>query len=331
MKITSLLTALTCATLLSACGGARGEDIVYFAHPRARGETRLTGEVVDYKGKQLEIHVQGQVRTLSAEQVRRIEFAKHAEHVEADKRFAAHDFAEARSRYLKALQAEPRAWVRRMLAAQLVWCDRHLQQFDSAGARFLALVSDDPETPYFDALPLAWVAQPPTPALEGSALRWLTSEQPLGQLLGASHLLASRHRSKALEVLQTLRFDRDPRIAGPAKAQIWRSEIATASSARVAEWQAELEKIPERLRGGGYYVIGTALARHQQNEDAALTLLRASVLYPQDRNLAARCLADAARLLDGLGKADEAARLQRELLTQYADTRDAEEVKSQLK
>ena len=47
--------------------------------------------------------------------------------------------------------------------------------------------------------------------------------------------------------------------------------------------------------------------------------------------MAARCLADAARLLGELGKADEAARLNRELLSQYAETRDALEVKAAVK
>src|SRR5439155_19106633 len=79
---------------LSSWSPVRDQDIVYFSHARAKGETRLIGEVVDYKGKQLEIRVEGQVRTMPAEQVRRIEFRKHALHAEGDKLFAAHDFAE---------------------------------------------------------------------------------------------------------------------------------------------------------------------------------------------------------------------------------------------
>ncbi len=291
----------------------------------------MIGEVLDYKGRALEIRVEGQVRTLSAEQVRRIDFRKQPVHAEADKRFAALDFAEARNAYQKARLAEPRAWVQRMLIAQLVWCDTHLGQFETAGERFLSLLADDPETPYFAALPLAWVARPPSPGLETKALAWLANEQPAAQLVGASHLLMTRHRTAALDKLQTLRLDRDPRLAGPASAQTWRSEIATASSAKVAQWREDLNKIPEPLRAGGYYVVGSALARQQQAEDAALTLLRVPVLYPQERTVAAHALADAAGLLEGLGKPDEAARLRRELTTSYAETRDAEEAKPRSK
>jgi hypothetical protein len=317
--------------LLAPDSAACAEDIVYFGHPRARGETRVRGEVVDYKGKQLEIRVEGQVRTLPAEQVRRIDFQKHAEHVAGDKLFAAHDFAQARTHYQKARLAEPRAWVQRILLAQLVWCDRHLEQFELAGERFLALLADDPDTPYFEAMPLPWAARPLSPALEAKALTWLASDQPAAQLLGAGHLVMTRHRAQALAALQTLRFQKDARLAGPAKAQIWRAEMASASSAQVAQWHEDLKGIPERLRAGGYYVVGSALARQQQGEDAALTLLRVPVLYPQERDLAARCLADAAALLEGQGKADEAARLRRELTTKYAGTRDAEEAKSRSK
>jgi hypothetical protein len=317
--------ALAWLVLVSCAVNA--QDIVYFSHPRTRGETRLVGEVVEYKGKQLEIRVEGQSRTMPAEQVRRIEFQKQPLHAEGDKLFAERDFAEARNRYLKARRVERRGWVQRILMAQVVWCDRHLRQFDGAGERFLALVADDPDTPYFDALPLAWLPQPLSPAVETKALAWIAGDQPVAQLLGASHLLMTRHRSTALEKLQSLRFHRDPRIAGPAKAQTWRAELATASSAKVAEWQGELEKIPERLRAGAYYVVGSALARQQQPEDAALMLLRVPVLSPQDRDLAARCLADAARLLHERGKLDEAARLRRELLAKYSETSDAQEIK----
>ncbi len=329
-RIVVCLSALSLA-MCGHCPAIIAEDIVYFAHPRARGETRVAGDVIDYKGKQLEIRVEGQVRTLSAEQVRRIETRKQPAHVEGDKFFAAHDFSQARNAYQKARLAEPRAWVQRMLLAQLVWCDAHLGQFETAGERFLTLMGDDAETPYFDALPLAWVPRPATAALESRALAWLAAEPPVAQLLGASHLLMTRHRTAALDKLQTLRLHKDPRLAGPANAQLWRAEIATASSAKVAQWQEELNKVPEPLRAGGYYVVGAALARQQQPENAALALLRVPVLYPQERNLAARCLADAAELLEGLGRADEAARLRRELVTKYAETPDAAEAKARSK
>ena len=322
------------ALFLATCGLARGvtaEDIVYFAHPRTRGETRIVGEVLDYKGKVLEIRVEGQARTVSAEQVRRIEFQKQPLHVEGDKLFAARDFAEARNRYLKARLVEPRKWVQRMLAAQVIWCDRHLRQFDGAGERFLALLAEDPDTPYFDAVPLAWLPQPLAPGVEAKALAWAASEEPAAQLLGASHLLMTRHRATAQEKLQSLKLHRDLRIASSAKAQLWRAKVATASSAEVADWQSELEKIPAPLRGGAYYVVGITLAQQRQPEDAALMLLRVPVLYPQDRNLAARCLAEAAGLLEGLKRDSEAARLKRELLTLYPETSDAEEVKGRQK
>src|SRR5438094_7386884 len=74
--------AIVVLAAYAACPLSWAQDTVYFAHPRTRGETRLMGEVVDYQGKQLEIRVEGRVRTVSAEHVRRIEFQKHAQHLE---------------------------------------------------------------------------------------------------------------------------------------------------------------------------------------------------------------------------------------------------------
>jgi tetratricopeptide (TPR) repeat protein len=321
------------AVVLLLIGNAlvSAEDAVYFSHGRVRSQSRLTGEVVDYTGKQLQIRVNGQVATFPAEQVARIEFRRLPEHAEGDQLFAQRDFSEARNRYLKARQGEGRPWVQRMLMAQVAWCYRHLQQYDSAGEVFLGILASDPETPYYDCLPLAWLPQTLTPALEQKSLRWLSSEQPAAALLGASHLLAATsHRTAALEKLRTLRFHNDARIAGLARAQLWRSELATVATRQIDDWQAELQKTPEALRAGPYYLLGQALARNGRAEEAALAFLRVPILYPRERNLAARCLLDAARQLDKTGQRGESARLYREIVSQYAETRDAAEAKSEL-
>jgi tetratricopeptide (TPR) repeat protein len=309
---------------------AAGEDTVYFSHGRVRSQTRLTGEVLDFTGKQLQIRVNGQVATYPTERVSRIEFRRLQEHTDGDRLFEKHDFAEARKSYLQAQLGEGRRWVRRLLTAQVAWCYRHLQQMDSAGEVFLGLLADDPDTQHFDCIPLAWLPQTVTLPMEAKARNWLASEQPAAKLLGASHLLPTAHRATAVDVLRTLQFHADTRIAGLARAQLWRADLGTASPKQIEEWQEQLDKVPEPLRAGAYYILGSALARTGQSKQAALVLLRVPVLYSKERTLAARALLDAARQLDKLGQRREALRLYREIAADYAETRDATEAKAEL-
>jgi hypothetical protein len=320
--------------LVAVClltGPLAAQDVVYFAHPRVRGESRLGGEVLDFKGKQLTIRIEGETRTLPAERIVRIDFRRNPRHAEGDELFARRDFGEARHRYLQARIEEGRPWVQRLLLAQLVWCDQHTDQLENAAQHFLRLVAEDADTPYFEAIPLAWLPRKMPAPREAAALKQLAAAEPVPVLLAASYLLMTRHRSAALDKLQTLRFHADARVAGLARAQIWRAELVTASSATVAQWAAEIEKIPPPLRAGAYFALGSAQARHAQTEDAVHTLLRVPLLYPRHRVLAARCLKEAAGHLESQGRADEALALQRELVTQYAETRDAEEQRTRQK
>jgi tetratricopeptide (TPR) repeat protein len=323
-----VLAVLWLGLARSAC--AAEEDVVYFSHGRLRSQTRLTGEVVDFTGKQLQIRVNGQVSSYATERVSHVEFRRQPEHHEADQLFAKRDFAEARNRYLRTQLVEGRRWVRRLLVSQVIWCYAHLQQMDSAGDTFLDLLADDPDTQYFDAIPLAWLPQAVPPLLENKARAWLDSHQPAAVLMGASHLVSTSQRAAAMDALRKLRLHADPRIAGLAAAQLWRAELATASPRELEEWREELPKIPEPLRAGAYYMLGSGLARNGQAQTAALSFLRVPVLYPRHRNLAARALLDAGRQLDKLGRRSEALRLYREIVADYPETRDAAEAKAEM-
>ncbi|MFN5951203.1 MAG: hypothetical protein ACK43N_22120, partial [Pirellulaceae bacterium] len=71
-----------------------------------------------------------------------------------------------------------------------------------------------------------------------NALSWLDSDEPSVRLVGASWLLATRDRQRALEVLQALAKDSHPAIRQLAIAQQWR--VLSAS-------QFAAEKLPEIL------------------------------------------------------------------------------------
>jgi len=318
---------LVAALLLTSSAAA--EDTVYLAS--GSGTTKVTGRILDYTGRELQLETfSGRAQSYPARLVQRIETEYADRHVAADAAMARRQFAEALALYQQALEAESRRWVRRLIVAQYVWCYRALGQWERAGEAFLLLARDDPETPYFACIPLAWLPTATSLELDTAARRWLGRPEPAAALLGASHLLSGADRPAALRRLEALAAGQDRRIADLARAQTWRAAAITADRAQLEAWLGMVEQMPASLRAGPYFVLGRAWAQQQQWQEAALTLLRAAILYPDHRDLAPQALLEAGVALEKMGEAGDAARLYREVARSYAESRVAVEAESRL-
>lgn len=309
----------------------RAEDTVYLRTDQPDiSEFKVVGEIQDYSGKALTIQTStGNTRTFPGDQVLRLESTWTTQQQEADKAFAVGDFRTALQKYSQALSADNRIWARRMILAQIVWCYRNLDDYATAGDRFLALVASDPDTPFFAAIPLQWAPGETVTAQQSTS--WLAMrDQPIARLLGASHSLSGGQTQLAVETLRELARDKDPRIAALATGQLWRSLIFSAEVADVRRWQEMASEMPVDLQAGPYFVVGTALARLGQSEEAALALLRPPILYAHQRDLAAESLLSAAGELAKMNQTKEAARLYREVISTYDGTKAKAAAQSRL-
>ncbi len=328
-----IYATLAAVFLLSAMTHA--QDTVTIASGGAGGYTKFTGRIVDYTGRQLLLELAGRgQRSFPAGQVLHVETPYGPKHTAADEAFAKGEFDRAWTLYRQAvdIDEEPRRWVRRQIFARIVRCHRALDRTAEAGAWFLLLSESDPDTPYFDCIPLAWTPRPLPTALEETARQWIQREEPAAVLLGASHLLGSTAalRAMALAKLRRLTTVSDQRIAKLALAQTWRTATVNVDKAQLDTWAGLIEKMPEALAAGPYFVLGRARAQRQQWEPAALAWMRVAILYPQQRTLAARSLADAGRALQQLGRTEQALRLYREVIVNYPQTSAAAEARSRL-
>lgn len=317
--------------VVSNCAGAQ-DSVTLSLSDDSRPKTKLSGRIVDYTGKELLIELSGGVqKKYPGEQVVDIETKWTKEHTIADAMYARRQYSEALNQYLAAGRVEERRWVRRKILSQMIRCYRELDQLASAGDLFLALLKEDPATPYFDTIPLAWLPGEPPPGLDQKARQWLVrDDQGAAVLLGASHLLSTADRPAALDQLNRLATGADPRIALLAQAQVWRASYVTANSQQVSTWLERMDRFPEALRAGPYLTLGRALAHQQRFEDAAIVLLRVPILYSHERTLAAEALWSAANALEKFGQKDEARRLQQELSSNYPETRRALEMKGRI-
>lgn len=319
----SMLLAVLAAGLMAAAP-TQAQDVVYYGEDFGRC-TRLQGGVIDYNGQELVLAIPGGMeRRFPSAGVLKIETKRTAQQEEGDRLFAQGKWQQALRAYMAAETQETRAWVRRELMAQVIWCHHYLDQDHLAGEHFMALLASDPKTPYFDCIPLAWITREASPSLEAKAQQWMQHSNSAAQLLGASHLLGTSQRVQAIEQLRQLRFDSDPRVAALARCQLWRTQPSINASA-IAEWEKTLATVPESLRAGPYFVLASGYSRQVQPEAAALLYLKVPVLFPKERRLAARALAEAAQESIRLGREEDARLMQKEILQNYPESPEASE------
>ncbi len=317
---------LVCATLivglleLGSAHLARADEVVLQPRPDDPGRIVLAGRVLDYSGAGLVMETAaGERQTVPSKQVVEIRTVWPSQRAIADDHWRRRDFVAASASYESAVVAEARPWARRVLQARVVAALRELRRWDAAGERFLELVRDDPATPQFDVIPLAWTAAAPSVAAEAKARTWLADRSSnVAGLLGASLLLSTSSRVDALRRLRELALDGDARIARLAEAQLWRTAAVTADAAQIADWQRAIEKLPEPLRAGPYLVVGRAWGTRNEPELAALLLLRVPILYDDQPYLASEALWSAGQMLERLGQPAEAAGVYRELVRDHA-------------
>ena len=312
-------------------GAAQGEDVVVLK--RSDGGLRtLRCEVLDYTGAQLRIRTQqGDELSYRGEQVRSVAAAVGPAHQTARQAMSERRWDDALGLIRQASAQERRVWVRRELLADMTRCHANLGNWIEAGSAFEFLCQSDPQTVFFDRIPLAWAPRALPADAQRKAAEWSAPDR-LGavRLMGASWLLTGPQGAQAADVLRALLNDADSRTAHLAAAQLWRTRAIVASEAEVGQWRERLRRLPPELRGGPDFIVGRALARLGQSEQAALLLMRAPIGQPGQVVLASESLLAAAAELEKLGRAAQAWTLYSELLRSYGDTTAAAAARSRL-
>ena len=315
--VSSFVFLLTC--LRADDSGADHVELV--SDRRATARLQLEGEILDYTGRAIRIRMKnGLEKSFASERVLAIDATWLDQHRQAGAAWNVGDLALATKLYSQALGADTRIWVRRLLLSRVVYCLWAQGQDEQAAVRFLSLLTSDPDTPYFGAIPLAWDAS--ERVSKAAATGWLAqSEQPAAVLLGASYLLATDARPKAVAALQELRKSPDAHIASLAESQLWRTRVFQATDVELATWQRQIKQMPTTVRAGPYFLVGQTLLRQKRFDEAALALMQVRILYPDAIPLAAAALIDAADAFAGSQQIDQAARLYQEAEQTFPQTR----------
>lgn len=277
--------------------------------------TQVGGQIIDFTGQELTIRLpSGREQRIATESVREVIAERVEQETLGERLFEAGKYDEAIEAFEGALSIEARNWVRRRIQARLSLCYQNQSDFLRAARHFLELYRQDPTSQYVGAIPVLWhtpnhgeldVLARPRP-LTGSSVQ---------KLILASWQLTGTQRAESLDALKQVAATEDKRLAVIAEAQRWRTETATASAAEVRRWQERMRNWPPELQTGPYcqrgpyYVMGQALLRLDQPEQAALCFLRVPLETPQFRELSSESLRSAVKALRAAGQEREAASL----------------------
>jgi TolA-binding protein len=320
-----LLSCFSTGGIARSADDALPLDTLVLKRSASGGQIVLTGRILDYTGTNLSFQdtQTKATRNYPANQVQSVETPQNEAHMRGAAAFGNDRVEEARTELTKALEAEPRSWVRREILALLLRCELRKGDYYAAAKYFETLIDSDPSTMHFRYIPLLWSNEPAEPRLVESAQLWLQHQSEPMQLIGASVLLSQKQQVEAARVhLRLLMSSLDPRVYTLAEAQLWRTRLSASDldSSEVGRWMTRLEKIPAELRGGPYFVLGQSRLRLQEFDQAAMMLLWMPMVYADDYHLAARACYEAGDALARIGQTTEASTLLRELPQRFSDS-----------
>ncbi len=293
------------------------------------GSIIVTGTVIDYLGTQLTFTPLGTnaIRTYRADEILAVDTPQSEAHARGLVQFTNGELDAAVGSLSSALETETRSWVRREIEVTLMHCALWKGNYAAAGAHFERVLDGDPNTRHYYLVPLVWTKEDVSPELVAAARKWLTDDRPLVRLMGAAALLEDSGMAQtALIAMKQLVIDTDPRIYTLAEAQTWRQSLGAEKlyDQELRRWRRSVEKMPEELRGGPWYLLGRGYRRNREYEQAATSFLWLPTVYDGDRNLTARACLEAAECLAHLGRRAEAIAVFREAAERFAHSRFAQ-------
>jgi len=309
----------------SSEASAQEQDwVTYRRNPNAPPRT-IKGSIVDFNSRLIVIKVKEDLRRIGSEQIMEIRTGYLESHHTGDDLKKRNEFLQAAKMYTKALDDEPRPWVKRKILAGLTACYREEGLWLEATSAFEKILESDSETRFFVCIPLAWTATNPDANRDQEVSKWLADgdSSEVRRLIAASLLLTGSQSGQASRELAALSISKNKNISQLATLQSWRTRMLSTDGKQILRWQNQLETFPSRLRYGGFFVIGMAYAQ-QQNEKSqklAITkLMRLPINYSSQHQLAAASLHKSHQILKSMNDERAAQTILQELARSYSDT-----------
>lgn len=282
----------------------------------------LIGSVEEYTGEELVLLRPGQAvgDRYPASSIQAVQTWRSAVHEQGITEFHASDNARAELTLMKALNEEPRDWIKREILSLLVRGAVRRGDWTTAGNRFLQIVHQDPASPHWNSAPIHWAPQSMGDSQKTQARSWMNDPKSSSRLLAASWLLVDPIYGEAAEKqLKDLARDPNRIVSSLARSQLWRLRLGLEiSDLEVHNWQREVRRFPKALRAGPQYLVGRGLLQRNEPGAAAAELLWLSTVYLDNEDLSARSMVEAGGALEKTGQWEDALTLYNRAIERYA-------------
>ena len=292
-------------------------DLVITTRKDSSETVKRRGTIVEWKGIALTLESNGRQKEIDNDTIVEIQTVWSDDYKQGIELLNKGDAKSAIPFLTKAVDREPRPWARRIVRSHLVTAFQILDQPATAAEQFFLILKEDRNTRFLPNAPLPWTGS--GTGLIQQARTWINSDDSTAKLIGASWLIGSPDRDKAIATLEELSQDIEPRIKSLAIAQLWRTRTRITDK-QTAVWKSLVDNMPRELRAGPYFTLAEAQFRAGLVDPAILNLMRVRILYPEQQTLSAAALFRAATMLNNQGKSREAQTLLNELVTAYPQT-----------
>lgn len=311
--------------VLSICGlasMAESQDRVMLIPDGAVDPVIVIGQIEDVTGEVLLIKRTGQTVAdrYAASTIQSVQTWRSPIHEQGLKEFEAGDNAKAELSLQKALQDEPRDWMKREILAQQIRCEIRRADWGEAGTLFLKITRDDPTTQFWNVAPLQWAPLSMGDSQKTLARNWIKETDSPTRFLAASWLLLDPvYGEIAQKQLDDLARGSNRIIAPLARAQQWRLRLGQEiSELEIQKWQRDVRRLPRRLRAGPNYLVARGLVQRHEQRAAVAELLWLSTVYTDHEELTPRALVEAASILEKSGQTEDALKLYTQVIEDFA-------------
>ncbi len=274
----------------------------------------MSGVIEDIAGQTIVLRRSGNtIDVFSLREVVSVRFQKSAEFDDGLTKLHNEDWKGALAALQAAAATEPRKWAVREIRASIAQALRALGRFEECVQAIEQIMSEDPASRHVWELPLVWDERLPEQQRISLSSAELQSKSPARQLTAASALLHEpQHQNAVMAVLQTLRKNTRGPLQELAETQLWRVSLLRSAELReseITQWSERVRDFDRRTRSGPEFIIGRALLRIHDYDNAATHLLWMPLVEPLDPATTSASLAAAITALELSGRTEEAARL----------------------
>ncbi|MFK7778188.1 MAG: tetratricopeptide repeat protein [Gimesia sp.] len=268
----------------------------------------------------VKLHPSGKMKTYPSAHIVKVHTPQTKQYQQGLKELQAGQFDKAITAFSEALNIENRSWVRREILALMIKAALSQEDTLKAAIRFQMMVENEPDSRHFELIPLDWTIKESNSPAHNSARRWLIDSDEIKQLMGASILLTDPdYRGQAEATLRSLATSPDINVQQLARTQLWRIRLRAddLSHLELQRWERNLNQVPEHLKAGPYFLLGTGYAMLERHGQAVGSFLWVPLAYDSNPQLSALANLKAAESLLALGQKANALRLYQETIARY--------------